>query len=170
MTLSRPSQRRLRRRIPLRPVGARLVGRVRGDRHGRVVAVQVYRVLLFEGYAVTISFDSFDVPAIVVIVACIAAAVVIVVEIGGLPGRIARARGHPQAAAVAAAGWVGMATLGLLWPIAFIWAFLTPSHPAPAGTAGGREQRPESGASLAQMQERIDSLEAALRAIQNQKG
>jgi hypothetical protein len=41
-----------------------------------------------------------------------------------LPGQLARKWGHPQASAINAAGWIGIATGGLLWPIAFIWAFL----------------------------------------------
>ena len=120
----------------------------------------------------TISFDLLDVPALLVILVMIVAALVIIVEIGGMPGRIAHARGHPQAAAVTAAGWVGIASMGLLWPIAFIWAFLTPRPTAPAGVGatGAREQHQESGESLANMQDRIDSLEVALRALQNQKG
>jgi len=34
--------------------------------------------------------------------------------------------GHPQAAAINAMSWIGIATGGLLWPVAFIWAFTTP--------------------------------------------
>ena len=70
--------------------------------------------------------DAFDIIAFVVFGVLIVAAVVIVVWLGQLPGRIAQKRGHPQAAAITAASWVGLATGGVLWLIAFIWAFLTP--------------------------------------------
>jgi hypothetical protein len=70
--------------------------------------------------------DAFDVIAFVVFAVLLAVAVIIVVSLGQLPGRIARQRGHPQAAAINAASWLGVATLGLLWPLAFIWAFLKP--------------------------------------------
>jgi hypothetical protein len=43
--------------------------------------------------------------------------------LGGLPGRIATQRAHPQADAIRVTGWLGLLTLGLLWPIALIWAY-----------------------------------------------
>jgi hypothetical protein len=61
-------------------------------------------------------------------------AVIIVVNLGRLPGRVAQRRGHPQAAAINVAGWLGLATLGLLWPLALIWAF---SKLLPAASSGG---------------------------------
>ena len=44
-------------------------------------------------------------------------------RLGALPGQIAAGRGHPQADAIRVAGWVGLVTLGLLWPLALIWAY-----------------------------------------------
>ena len=38
-------------------------------------------------------------------------------RLGALPGQIAARRGHPQADAIRVAGWVGLVTLGLLWPL-----------------------------------------------------
>jgi hypothetical protein len=70
--------------------------------------------------------DVFDIFAFGAFAAFIALAVIIVVTLGQLPGRIARKQGHPQAAAINVAGWLGVATLGLLWPVALIWAFLKP--------------------------------------------
>src|SRR6266852_7295161 len=75
--------------------------------------------------------DVFDIMAFVVFAVLLVVAVIVVVGLGSLPGRIAQSRGHPQAAAIDVASWLGMATLGLLWPIAFIWAFLKPLSPAP---------------------------------------
>jgi len=50
--------------------------------------------------------------------------------LGELPGRIAQNREHPQAEAIRVAGWLGLLTLGLLWPFALIWAYTrpTPNH------------------------------------------
>ena len=70
--------------------------------------------------------DVYDIIAFVVFVVLIVAAVILIVLLGSLPGSIAAKRGHPQAAAMNVAGWLGIATLGLLWPIALIWAYLTP--------------------------------------------
>jgi hypothetical protein len=76
--------------------------------------------------------DALDIFAFVVFAVLIVAAVVIVVSLGQLPGRIAQKRGHPQATAISVAGWLGVATLGLLWPVALIWAFLKPISVGPA--------------------------------------
>jgi hypothetical protein len=111
--------------------------------------------------------DAFDVFAFVVFAVLLAAVVVIVVALGSLPGAIARKRGHPQAAAVNVAGWLGVATLGILWPLALIWAFLQPSAAASSRAAVNQGPRPAPGpdpdAQLVQMQARVDALEAALR-------
>jgi Protein of unknown function (DUF3302) len=109
-----------------------------------------------------VTFGLLDAFAFVVFAVLIAAAVVIVVSLGRLPGRLARRWGHPQASAVNVAGWVAVATGGLLWPLALIWAFVTPSkerasaddkrrgrdqisaahQPAQPDLSGGREDRP----------------------------
>ena len=108
--------------------------------------------------------DLLDTFALVVIAVLLAAVVIAVVGLGSLPGAIARKRGHPQAAAVNAASWLGVATLGLLWPLAFIWAFYQPSATASAGNRGPqRTPIPDSTELLVHMQARLDALEAALR-------
>ncbi len=70
------------------------------------------------------TIDGFDVFAFVVFAVLLATVVVIVVLLGALPGKIAVTRGHPHAAAVNAAAWISLVTLGALWPIALVWAFL----------------------------------------------
>lgn len=70
--------------------------------------------------------DGFDYFAFFVIAVLVAAVVVIIVELGSLPGKIARARNHPYAEAINAASWISFLTLCLLWPLAFIWAFVPP--------------------------------------------
>jgi uncharacterized BrkB/YihY/UPF0761 family membrane protein len=88
--------------------------------------------------------DVFDIFAFVVLAVLLATAVVIVVFLGSLPGKIAAQRGHPQAAAVNVASWLGVATLGFLWPVALIWAFLkTPTVLKPAESASVWAQSPK---------------------------
>jgi hypothetical protein len=72
------------------------------------------------------AIDVFDIIAFVVFGVLLIAAVMIVVFLGSLPGNIAHKCGHPQVAAIIAASWLGLATGGVLWVIALIWAFLTP--------------------------------------------
>jgi hypothetical protein len=71
--------------------------------------------------------DILDLIAFAVFAVLLAAVVVIVVSLGQLPGQIAHQRGHPQAAAITVAGWLGVATAGILWPLALIWAFVKPA-------------------------------------------
>ncbi len=74
-------------------------------------------------------------------------------RLGALPGEIAARRGHPQADAILVAGWVGLVTLGLLWPFALIWAFTKSGD----GPDDGREER------LDRLQERVKTLEERAR-------
>ena len=67
-----------------------------------------------------------DIFALFILFVLVAAAVVVWVILGMLPGRIARQRKHPQADAINVCGWWGAITLGLLMPIAFVWAYTDP--------------------------------------------
>ncbi len=72
------------------------------------------------------SFGALDAFAFVVFAVLIFVGVVIAVTLGKLPGQLAHKWNHPQASAINAMSWIGIATGGLLWPVAFIWAFTTP--------------------------------------------
>jgi hypothetical protein len=72
------------------------------------------------------SFGPLDAFAFLVFAVLIFVGVVIVVNLGKLPGQLAHKWNHPQASAINAMSWIGIATGGLLWPIAFIWAFTMP--------------------------------------------
>jgi hypothetical protein len=113
--------------------------------------------------------DVFDIMAFVAFAILLAAVVIIVVTLGSLPGQIAQKRCHPQAAAINVASWLGIATGGLLWPLALIWAFLKPSSVVPSGSTAKQEPPPttdpESKAQVLQLQARVDALEAALREL-----
>ncbi|MEK6247741.1 MAG: DUF3302 domain-containing protein [Planctomycetales bacterium] len=64
--------------------------------------------------------------ALAVLLILVAAAVAILLLLGTMPGRIARARHHPQADAIGVCGWWGLITMGLLLPLAYIWAYSNP--------------------------------------------
>lgn len=74
--------------------------------------------------------DFFDYMAFVVFGIIISLFVSVVVVIGSLPGKIAERRNHPQAKAINVAAWISLLTLGVLWPIVFVWAF-TEVKPSP---------------------------------------
>ena len=69
---------------------------------------------------------SIEYLALAVLLILVAAAVVIWVTLGMMPGRIARDRNHPQADAISVCGWWGVLTMGLLLPLAYIWAYTNP--------------------------------------------
>jgi len=94
---------------------------------------------------------------------------VVVVTLGRLPGQIAVAHGHPQATAINVAGWVGMGSLGLLYPVALIWAFLKPSPAAAPGAGDGPARpgpAPAPDPSVGQMKARVELLEREVRNLQ----
>lgn len=74
---------------------------------------------------------AIDIFAIVVFIVAIASVVAVLVIMGMAPGYVARRRGHPWAQAVSVAGWVTLIFGFVLWPIAFIWAYVdVPARPA----------------------------------------
>ena len=80
-----------------------------------------------------------------------------IVFIGGLPGKIAQKREHPWPDAVNAASWIGLAT-GVLWPFAFVWAFL----PVP-NAEGSPGKSPDAGVDdREELQKQVEALEAEL--------
>jgi hypothetical protein len=92
------------------------------------------------------TFGVLDAFAFVVFAILLAVAVIIIVSLGQLPGRLARKWGHPQAAAINVAGWIGVATGGLVWPVALIWAFMIPA--ASSSSNIKRDQQPRDAAEL----------------------
>jgi len=101
--------------------------------------------------------SGLDIAALVVIFVLICLVATIVVVLGSLPAKIARKRGHPCPDAVNAASWIGMAAGGLLWPVAFVWAFL----PVPARVAAAPGDGAAGADQLAALRARVEALEAA---------
>jgi fatty acid desaturase len=67
-----------------------------------------------------------DIFALIVLIVLIAAVVAGWALLGMMPGKIARKRNHPQAEAINMCGWWGAITLGILSPLAYIWAYINP--------------------------------------------
>jgi len=58
-----------------------------------------------------------------VLISIVATLVIGFVVLAGLPGNMATANNHPQAAAINMAGWLGMIfTAGIVWIFAMVWA------------------------------------------------
>lgn len=88
----------------------------------------------------------------VVFAVLLGAGLFIALWLGGLPGRIAAWRGHANTDAVRVAGWLGVLTMGILWPLALIWAFTGAPGRAPNGD-------PALRAEFADLAERVLVLE-----------
>ena len=69
-----------------------------------------------------------DIFALIILIVLAAAGVGIWVLLGAYPGKIARERNHPQAEAIAVCGWWGVITMGILSPLAFVWAYSNPEY------------------------------------------
>ena len=94
-----------------------------------------------------------DIFALVVIGVLITLVIFLVVKLGPIPGNIAKRRGHLQADAINVLGWIGVITLGLAWPLAFIWAY----------TRTGEQH-------VGFLSERVATLETELAALKAQGG
>ena len=68
-----------------------------------------------------------DIFALIVLIVLLLAGVGLWVMLGMMPGRIAQSRNHPQAEAINVCGWFGAITMGILSPVAFIWAYMIPN-------------------------------------------
>jgi len=84
------------------------------------------------------------------------AIVAAVVALGSLPGDIAKRRQHPHAEAINVASWIGLALGGILWPIAFVWAFIPFGHSS-ANEAG----------EVASLRKQIETLQAEIATLKN---
>lgn len=93
--------------------------------------------------------NPLDIFALVVLIVLVLAVLAIWAMLGMYPGKIARQRNHPQADAIAVCGWWGAITLGILTPLAFIWAYsnpnagLTGAEAAAEPVAGGETEAEE---------------------------
>jgi hypothetical protein len=75
-----------------------------------------------------------DIFALIILITLAVFAVAVWAILGMMPGKIARQRNHPQAEAINVCGWWGVLTMGLLLPVAWIWAYTNPS--ATTGSKG----------------------------------
>jgi hypothetical protein len=87
----------------------------------------------------------------VVLILLIGAGLVGAVFLASLPGKIAADRDHPQADAIRVAGWLGLLTMGLFFPIALIWAYTRPS--------GSQE--------IAELRQKVDGLHDRVEAFES---
>jgi hypothetical protein len=88
-------------------------------------------------------------------------AVTALYKLGGLPGRVARSRGHPRAAVISACGWLGLLVF-VLWPIALLWARKTPKRGPPRSLTADEDDLDALAAELSEMSQQIAALETRM--------
>ncbi len=71
--------------------------------------------------------SGLDIFALIVLITLIICFLALWALLGMYPGKIARQRNHPQADAISVCGWCGAITMGVLSPLAFVWAFTNPA-------------------------------------------
>jgi len=72
--------------------------------------------------------SGLDIFALIVLIVLIICGLAVWAMLGMYPGKIARQRNHPQADAINVCGWWGAITMGLLTPVAFIWAYTNSAY------------------------------------------
>ena len=109
---------------------------------------------------------ALDIFTFVVLALLLAVAIFLFMKLGELPGKIASRRNHPQVDAITICGWLGVLTLGLLWPIAIIWAYTRTTD-----QTDNISSDPEVVSSdIGLLNERMDVLEKQLRDLNEDKG
>jgi len=68
---------------------------------------------------------------LIILIALVFVLALIYIELGGLPGKTARERGHPQADAISVLGWLGLLLGFLPWLVAMVWARMQPLRVVP---------------------------------------
>ena len=99
--------------------------------------------------------DILDIFTFIVLAVLLAVAIFFFMKLGELPGKIADKRNHPQADAINVCGWLGVLTMGLLWPLAIIWAYTKPDNSMDSEVSISSND--DNGLSV--INERLDSLE-----------
>jgi hypothetical protein len=68
--------------------------------------------------------SGLDLFAWIVLAVIVLSTIALACIMGWLPGHIVRGRSHPWAQAVTVAGWVTLLFGFVLWPVAFVWAYV----------------------------------------------
>jgi len=113
-----------------------------------------------------------DIFTFVVMFVLLTAVAVLVKILGALPGKLARSRAHPQAEAINVCGWLGILTLGVLWPVALIWAYTrsTSARGAPLQETENTQSVEALNQTIVVMSQRLTAVEKQLRDAMTQGG
>jgi hypothetical protein len=91
----------------------------------------------------------------------------LIVGLGTWPGKVAKRRGHPQLDAINVMSWLGIITMGLLWPIALVWAYTRPPYML---QATGEPLAGSATDEITSLRARIEYLEEQIRQLGPDQG
>ena len=87
-------------------------------------------------------------PGLIILITLAFVLALIYMELGGMPGKMARERGHPQANAINVLGWIGLLLGVMPWLVALTWANVEPGRittlPSAEPEASGDESKQDS--------------------------
>jgi len=99
----------------------------------------------------------FDIFAWIVLLLLVAIGVGVIVLLGLWPAKVARARNHPQAEAIAIGSWLTLFLGFVLWPLVVIWAHMKPVQGGAGASGDGLERK------FTALESRLAQLEGAAR-------
>jgi amino acid transporter len=76
--------------------------------------------------------DALSIVALVMLIIMIGLIISLIWFLGGMPGRVAANRNHPNAQAVQVGGWASLFCGVVIWPIVLMWAYSKPARQASA--------------------------------------
>jgi hypothetical protein len=78
------------------------------------------------------SMDMLSIVALVLLIFMIGLIISLIWFLGGMPGRVAASRNHPNAQAIQVGGWASLFCGVVIWPIVLMWAYSEPARQASA--------------------------------------
>jgi amino acid transporter len=76
--------------------------------------------------------DALSIVALVMLIIMIGLIISLIWFLGGMPGRVAASRNHPNAQAIQVGGWASLFCGIIIWPIVLMWAYAKPARQASA--------------------------------------
>ena len=76
--------------------------------------------------------DALSIVALVLLIIMIGLIISLIWFLGGMPGRVAASRNHPNAQAIQVGGWASLFCGIVIWPIVLMWAYSKPTRQASA--------------------------------------
>jgi hypothetical protein len=96
---------------------------------------------------------ALNIAALIVLILVAGVVAYLLFFLGGLPGRIATQRRHPQADAIRIMGWLGLLS-GIVWAAALCWAYVNSKQALPDTSPAEQES---TGANSIQQRDRTAS-------------